>query len=84
MCHTKTHSSLYSGLRLESEIRRHKEIADETQYIPYRVSHIHIDPMQQQPIDSIMNHKSDHTNSPETACLSYYRPFKFQSLNPKL
>ena len=78
MCHAEAHPPLYGGLRLKSEIRRHKEIADEAQCIPYRISHIHINPMQQYPIDSIVNHKSYQTDYPETNSLSYYRPIKLQ------
>lgn len=84
MRHAKAHPPLHGSLRLKSEIRRHKEVADEAQCIPYRVGHIHIDPMQQYPIDSIMNRKSYQTNYHETTCLSYYALIYFQSLNSKL
>ena len=84
MRHAKTHPSLHCSLRLKSKIGCQKEITEETQCIPYRIGDIHINPMQQHPIDSIVNRKSYHTDYPETNSLSYYRPIKFQSLNSKL
>ena len=83
MRHAKAHPTLYGSLRLKSEIRRHKEVTDKAQCIPYRVSHIHINPMQQYPIDSIMNHKSYQTDYPETNSLNYYAPIYPQFLNPQ-
>ena len=83
MRHAKTHPPLHCSFRLKSKIGCQKEITEEAQCIPYRVGHIHINPMQQYPIDSIMNHKSNHTDYHETTCLNYYAPIYFQSLNSK-